>query len=164
MTNHVHFLMTPSLEDSISKVMQSLGRRYVQYYNDTYSRTGTLWEGRYKATLIDPEQYLLTCYPWSSYHYNARGKEDSLISPQLLYKRLGGSPGERQKAYRQLFRTRLAESAVEEIREATNKSWVLGSDRFKAKIEKLTARQAAPKARGGDRKSKSYRKSKINRV
>ena len=149
--------------------MQSLGRRYVQYYNDTYSRTGTLWEGRYKATLIDPEQYLLTCsryielnpvranrvrhpskYPWSSYHYNARGKEDSLISPQLLYKRLGGSPGERQKAYRQLFRTHLTASAVEEIREATNKSWVLGSDRFKVKIEKLTARQAAPKARDGD--------------
>ncbi len=183
MTNHVHFLMTPNLENSISKVMQSLGRRYVQYYNYTYCRTGTLWEGRYKATLIDSEQYLLTCsryielnpvranmvrhpseYPWSSYHYNALGKEDPLISPQLLYKRLGRSPGERQKTYRQLFRTRLAESAIEEIREATNKSWVLGSDRFKAKIEKLTARQTAPKARGGDRKSESYRKLKINRV
>jgi len=183
MTNHVHFLMTPKMENSIGKVMQSLGRRYVQYYNYTYERTGTLWEGRYKATLIDSEQYLLTCsryielnpvranmvqhpseYPWSSYHCNAQGKEDLLISPQLLYKRLGRSSNERQKAYRQLFRTRIAESAVEEIRKATNKSWVLGNDRFQAKIEKLTARQAAPKMRGGDRKSENYRQSKINRV
>ncbi len=183
MTNHVHFLMTPNLENSISKVMQSLGRRYVQYYNDAYDRTGTLWEGRYKATLIDSEPYLLVCsryielnpvranmvrhpseYLWSSYHCNAQGKEDPLISPQLLYKQLGRSPEERQKVYRQLFRARIAGSMIEEIRKATNKSWVLGSDRFKAKIEKLTARQAAPKARGGDRKSESYRKSKINRV
>ncbi len=61
MTNHVHLLMTPHVENGISKVIQSLGRRYVQYFNYTYDRTGTLWEGRYKATLIDSEQYLLTC-------------------------------------------------------------------------------------------------------
>ena len=61
MTNHVYLLASPELETSISKTMQSVGRRYVQYFNHTYSRTGTLWEGRYKATVIDSEQYLLTC-------------------------------------------------------------------------------------------------------
>jgi len=163
--------------------MQSLGRRYVQYYNYTYGRTGTLWEGRYKATLIDSKRYLLTCsryielnpvranmvkhpskYPWSSYHCNALGKGDPLVTPQWLYKQLGRSPGERQKAYRTLFRTRIAESVLKEIREATNKSWALGSNRFKLRIEKLIARQIAPKARGGDRKSEGYQKSIINRV
>jgi putative transposase len=62
MTNHVHLLITPEHEGSIGKALQSVGRRYVQYFNYTYQRTGTLWEGRYKATLIDSESYLLTCY------------------------------------------------------------------------------------------------------
>lgn len=183
MTNHVHLMMTPHIENGISQVMQSLGRQYVQYFNYTYDRTGTLWEGRYKATLIDSERYLLTCsryielnpiraqmvnhpseYPWSSFHSNGLGETDSLITPHLVYKRLGKSPEERQKAYRQLFRTRISEMTLEEIREATNKAWVLGNDRFKAKIEKLTARQSRPKARGGDRKSEEYQDAQINRV
>ena len=183
MTNHVHLLITPHTENGISKVMQSLGRRYVQYFNYTYGRTGTLWEGRYKATLIDSEHYLLTCsryielnpvraqmtkhpseYPWSSYSYNALGKANSLVTPHPLYKRLGRSSDDRQKAYRQLFRTRIADMTLEGIREATNKAWVLGDDRFKKKIEKLTTRQATPKARGGDRRSSDYQGSQINRV
>ena len=61
MTNHVHLLVTPATESSLSKTLQSIGRRYVQYFNFTYQRTGTLWEGRYKSTLIDSERYLLTC-------------------------------------------------------------------------------------------------------
>ncbi len=183
MTNHVHLLMTPRAENGISKVMQSLGRRYVQHFNYTYDRTGTLWEGRYKATLIDSEQYLLTCsrcielnpvraqmvnhpseYPWSSYCYNALGTVNALLIPHLLYKRLGKSSDARQRVYRQLFRARIKEMTLEEIREATNKAWVMGNDRFKAKVEKLTARQATPKARGGDRKSDDYQESQINRV
>ena len=61
MTNHIHLLLTPDAEESIAKTMQSVGRRYVQYFNTTYQRTGTLWEGRYKATLVDSESYLFTC-------------------------------------------------------------------------------------------------------
>ena len=61
MTNHIHLLATPEKEDSIARSMQSVGRRYVQYFNATYRRTGTLWEGRYKATLIDTDNYFFTC-------------------------------------------------------------------------------------------------------
>ena len=102
MTNHVHLLVTPHTEDGMGKMMQMLGRYYVQYFNTRYQRTGTLWEGRYKATLIDTEQYLLTCmryielnpvrvknrvrhpseYPWSSYQYNAHGQLNELVTPQ----------------------------------------------------------------------------------
>ncbi len=122
MTNHVHLLLTPSTESGIGKIMQCVGRYYVQYFNHSYQRTGTLWEGRYKATLIDAEAYLLTCYryielnpvragmvehpsayPWSSYHHNAMGKHDDLLTPHSLYQRLGSNPVSRQTVYCKLF-------------------------------------------------------------
>lgn len=180
MTNHLHLLITPQEEDSIGKAMQMLGRYYVQYYNYTYQRTGTLWEGRYKATLIDTETYLLTCmryielnpvradmiahpseYPWSSYRRNALGHPNELLIPHQEYMRLGKSEEERQSAYRQLFKHRISESSLEEIREATNKAWVLGNDCFKQRIQKQLERRVEPSAKGGDRKSERYR---INRV
>ena len=182
MTNHVHLLITPHTEEGISKVMQSIGRYYVQYFNYHHDRTGTLWEGRYKATLLDSEQYLLTCYRyielnpvragmvghpsqyrWSSYYHNAQGKEDNRITPHKLYQRLGRSQREQQQHYRQLFRQHLSERMLTEIREATNQAWVLGNDRFRARIEKLANRQSTPKQRGGDRKSKAFQEN-INRV
>ncbi len=171
MTNHAHLLASPKEEDSIGKTLQSLGRRYVQYFNYSYDRTGTLWEGRYKATLIDSERYLLTCmryielnpvragmvkhpgdYPWSSFSANARGEADELITPHDLYRRLGRSHAARQGVYRQLFRAALGKSELEAIRTATNTGWVLGNDRFREKIERLSGRRAAPKPRGRPRK------------
>jgi putative transposase len=105
MTNHVHLLMPPYSDNGMRKVMQYIDRYYVQYFNDQYQRTGTLWEGRYKATLLDSENYLLTCsryielnpvragmvndpaeYPWSSYHFNALGIENHLLKPHSVYK------------------------------------------------------------------------------
>lgn len=176
MTNHVHLLITPQEEDGISKVMQMLGRYYVQYYNYTYKRTGTLWEGRYKATLIDSEAYLLTCmryielnpvranmvphpseYPWSSYRYNAIGQPNELVTPHIEYLRLDKNEQARQAAYRQLFKHRVPECSIEEIREATNKAWVLGNDRFKQRIQKQLERRVEPSAKGGDRKSEKFR-------
>ena len=181
MTNHVHLLVTPETEHGIGKTMQMLGRYYVQYFNYSYQRTGTLWEGRYRATIIDSEQYLLTCmryielnpvraqnmadhpseYAWSSYGYNALGKEDDLITPHNEYKRLGRKNNERQATYRQLFRAKIPEGSLAEIREATNKAWVLGSDRFKRKIEKAANRPVASQGRGGDRKSEEYHNHRV---
>ncbi len=176
MTNHVHLLVTPHAEDSLGRVMQSLGRKYVQYFNYQYQRTGTLWEGRYKATLLDTDAYLLTCYryielnpvragmvpgpgdyPWSSYGTNALGCVDELVTPHPLYLRLGRDDGERQVTYRGLFRRHVAPEDLDAIREATNKAWVLGNDQFRARIEALTARRSTPSDRGGDRRSARYR-------
>ena len=159
MTNHVHLLVTPETEQSLPKILQSVGRRYVQYFNYTYKRTGTLWEGRYKATLIDSERYLLTCmryielkpvragmvghpgdYPRSSYPFNSRGDDNSLVTAHSIYRRL-----------RQLFRGHLAKEDVDAIREATNKAWVLGNERFQKKIEVLTGRRSAQQVRGRPR-------------
>ena len=180
MTNHVHLLVTPREAQSLGKTLQMLGRYYVQHYNYRYQRTGTLWEGRYKATLIDSEAYLLTCmryielnpvragmaahpsdYPWSSYRRNALGQEDDLLSPHFEYRHLGSSEEERQAAYRQLFKHHLSDESISAIREATNKAWVLGGDRFKQRIQKHLDRRVEPAAKGGDRKSEYF---KINRV
>lgn len=171
MTNHVHLLATPETEQSLAKTLQSVGRRYVQYFNHTYDRTGTLWEGRYKATLIDSEQYLLTCmryielnpvragmvahprdYPWSSYHANAFGEDNRLIAKHLIYKRLDRNPDVCLSAYRKLFRGQLAKADIDAIREATNKAWVLGNDRFRVKVEALSGRRTSQKPRGRPRK------------
>ena len=167
MTNHVHFLVTPTHEDSLPKTFQSLGRRYVQYFNKTYERTGTLWEGRYRATLIESEAYLLTCcryielnpvragmvrhpreYRWSSYQYHAEGKANPLLKAHSIYQQLGGTAEARQQAYRALFRHHLSGETLDTIREATNKAWVLGSDKFKNRLAKKLDRRVAPLPRG----------------
>jgi len=171
MTNHVHILASPETETSISKTLQSVGRRYVQYFNYTYKRTGTLWEGRYKATVIVSDQYLLTCmryielnpvragmveqpgdYPWSSYASNAEGKNNTLITSHEVYSQLGVNETGRQLAYRQLFRLGIGKTDLDALREATNKGWVLGSDRFREEIERLSGRRSVAKLRGRPKK------------
>ncbi len=157
-----------------------LGRYYVQFFNHCYRRTGTLWEGRYKAILIDTEAYLLTCmqyielnpvragmvahpseYPWSSYGYNAHGQTNNLMSPHPEYRRLGQTDEECRSAYQQLFEHPVSEESISAIREATNKAWVLGNDRFKQSIREKLKRRVEPAAKGGDRRSAQF---KINRV
>ena len=176
MTNHVHLLVTPDDTHGVSRMMQALGRRYVGYFNHRHGRTGTLWEGRYKSTLVDEDDYLLTLYryielnpiragmvahaseyPWSSYQGNALGKHIQLLTPHGLYRQLGTTDPERQGRYRALFRGRLPGRDLAAIREATNKAWVLGDERFKAQIAVKTGRPVVPRGRGGDRKSLAFR-------
>lgn len=177
MTIHIHLLVTPDSEGSIAKTMQSVGRRYVQYFNRTYQRTGTLWEGRYRTTLIDSENYLFTCYRyielnpvranmvnhpgeyrWSSYHANALGRYDRLIIPHQRYLDLDSNKKMRQAAYRDMLRTQIDEKTLDEIRHATQKGWVLGSDLFRDNVEYLLQRRTRPLPRGGDRRSIEFRK------
>jgi len=183
MTNHVHLLLTPAAEQSIGKAIQVLGRYYVQYFNEKYGRTGTLWEGRYKSTLVDTEQYLMIChryielnpvracmadhparYPWSSFRCNGVGHASPLITKHDIYQALGKTREERQQAYRALFAAQFTEKQLEEIRQAANSEWVLGSDRFKALIALKLERRTSPLPRGGDRKSRSFKnRHQINR-
>ena len=176
MTNHVHLLMTPETEQGVSQVMQALGRYYVRYINQTYGRTGTLWEGRYKSTLVDGDNYFLTVsryielnpvragmvahpaeYPWSSYQYNALGKPIELITPHIIYQGLAKTEKTRQKRYSALFDKMIPDYTLEEIRDSINRAWVLGDERFKQQIEKQTGRRTSPLTRGGDRRSEEYR-------
>lgn len=168
MTNHIHLLASPGSPESVPKTMQSVGRRYVQYFNFHYKRTGTLWEGRYRATVVDAEDYLFECmryielnpvrarmvtrpcdFHWSSYRANAEGGNDPLLSPHGLYLSLASEETERRAAYRELVKAPLDAQTLEEIRDCTNKGWALGCGHFQEKIERLAERRAArlPKGR-----------------
>ena len=150
MTNHVHLLVTPNDEQSLSRMMQSLGRRYVGYVNWAYERTGTLWEGRYRSALIDSDAYFINCcryielnpvragmtfdpsdYRWSSYRAHALGVRDGLVSDHPLYRLLGTSAPERQAAYRDMFSSQLSAEFLQGLRAATNSGQVFGGQRFK---------------------------------
>ncbi|MGH8628143.1 MAG: transposase [Gammaproteobacteria bacterium] len=170
MTNHVHLLMTPTSAAGMSQVMQTLGRRYVRYINYTYRRSGTLWEGRYHASLVQGDRYLLTCYRyiefnpvranitqgpadyrWSSYHCNALGQPDPLIEPHEDYLRLGTEPAERQAVYRDLFRVHIDPELLRAVRQATQTNRVFGADYFQQQIEAALALRIA-KRKPGPRK------------
>ena len=167
MTNHVHLLMTPREKHSISSVMQSIGRRYVQYINQTYRRTGTLWEGRHKASLVDEENYLLICmryielnpvrtnlvshpseYRWSSYRCNASTEENKLTFRHDTYDSLGFSREERAQAYRSLFSSKLEPHEVTLIRQSATFSMPVGNSRFKKQIEKALNKKIGYAQRG----------------
>ena len=168
MTNHVHLLLTPKNAESVPKLIISLGRRYVQYINTTYGRTGTLWDSRYKSSLIQAETYLIECmryielnpvraamvedpahYRRTSYRANGLGQADELITPHLIYEAIAATPKTRQANYRALFRARLESAAIDDIRLALNQNQPLGNSRFYSKIEKITGerREARPRGR-----------------
>ena len=163
MTNHVHMLVTPSEAGQLSKMMRRLGQRYVQYFNRTYQRSGTLWEGRFKSCIASEESYVLSCYryielnpvracmvdhpahyPWTSYRVNAKDESSDLVSPQQEYKKLGGNQKLRQAAYRELLLSDTNSDLHEKIRKATKGNFALGSKRFIRQIEQTLGRRVTP--------------------
>ena len=167
MPNHVHLLATPAAAHGISMMMQEVGRRYVRLFNDTHRRTGTLWEGRYKAAMIDSERYFITCqryvelnpvraafaksaagYAWSSHRHYAFGVKNSLVTPHEVFTSLALDEAGRREAYLALCAQPLAAEELEKIREATNKGWPLGSETFVRTIESALGRAARPSKPG----------------
>lgn len=172
MPNHVHLLLTPQRDNSISKVMQSVGGRYAQYVNSAYRRSGTVWGGRYRSTVIDPDDYLLPCmryielnpvrneivshpaeYLWSSYRSNAQGAVDALLTAHRTYLSVDQESGVRQEKYRSMFDDRLDAALLDNIRNATNKGWALGGGPFRERLGARLHRRVQPLPRGGDRRS-----------
>ena len=154
MTNHIHVLVTPAEKDGISRMMQYVGRRYVPYVNHLYGTSGSIWEGRYKASLIHDEEYLLACmryielnpvradmvrspagFRWSSYRANAQGKADDLVTAHALYLNLARTRPARLEAYKALFKAHVEPGALEQIRAAWRTGTPLGNDHFRERIE-----------------------------
>jgi len=171
MTNHVHLLMTPETPASVPLVLIAIGRRYVQYINKAYRRTGTLWDSRYKSSLVQGDVYLLSCqryielnpvragmvkdpaeYPWSSYRANGLGQRAEGLTAHPLYTMLGANLSERLRAYRSMFRPELDADAIGDIRQALNQSQPLGDSRFHAEIEAALGARCQPRPRGRPRK------------
>ena len=173
MTNHIHLLATGALPRSISVMMQAVGRRYVRRVNQTYRRTGTLFEGRFRASLVQSERYLLTCmryielnpvragmainpadYRWSSFRSNAGLESDGWLQPHPEYLRLGVGANV-HAAYRELFKTSMDTEDIRAIRLHINKDCVLGSERFQAEIAVMLGRRAHVVPVGRPRKERS---------
>ncbi|XGA79196.1 transposase [Halomonas sp. CH40] len=167
MSNHVHLLCTPQTPNAVSQLMQFVGRRYVQYFNRRYQRSGTLWEGRFRSCLVQEESYLLQLYRyielnpvragmvvdpadyrWSSYQGNGLGKRIKLLTPHPLYLTLGNTDEQRQQNYRELFRYQVEGKLLEDIRNASNKGLVLGNGRFVEEVEALTGKKLSEGKRG----------------
>ncbi|MCJ8312680.1 MAG: transposase [Saccharospirillaceae bacterium] len=163
MPNHVHMLLTPKLESAISKFMQALGRYYVQYINRTYGRSGTLWEGRYRATVVGTDAYFLQVsryielnpvrskivlkpsdYPWSSYQHNAMDNHIDMIIAHHSYLSLGKNTGDRKFTYCHFVNLTMPTSIVNLIRNSTNKSWAIGDEAFITQIEQQLSRRLSP--------------------
>ncbi len=167
MSNHVHLLLTPVEAGAVSRMMHTFARNYVGSFNGRHGRTGTLWEGRYKACLVDSGRYFLACsryielnpvrawmvaapgdYPWSSYRANAEGCMDALLNPHAEYLALGADPTTRTAAYRALFAEALPDELVNEIRGYLQQQKALGTDRFRAWVEARTGRFATTRPLG----------------
>lgn len=167
MTNHIHLLVTPEEEMAIARLMKHIGCQYVPYYNRVHQRTGTLWEGRYRSSLVQENEYFLCCqryielnpvragivespadYGWSSFRTNALGIPSTLLTPHALYLELGKTKNARLENYRQLFSDVLDSSVLDAIRYALDRGLVLGTDEFQIELEEKTKNRVRPAKRG----------------
>ena len=174
MDNHVHLLLTPPEASALSKAMQFLGRRYVGGFNAVHGRSGTLWEGRFRAAPVETERYLLACmryielnpvragmvvraedHPWSSAAHHLGLRIDPLVSDHALYWDLGNTPFDRQSHYRALLEAPALEAERTQITESALKGWALGSAEFRSAWEDRSPRALAPRPRGRPRREAS---------
>lgn len=177
----IQIVATPRVPQAISSMMQSLGRRYVQYANHRYKRSGTLWGGRYKSSLIDSDAYLLSCcryvelkpmfqnlveeprdYRWSSFRHNTGIQRDHLLKDHKVYKALGETKKERANEYSRLFRYEFDKRLLNYIAETIKLGQVLGGDAFKDRIEKIADRPVRPMKRGRPKKVTKEEKEEVN--
>ena len=173
MPNHFHLLATPETADGLPQMMQAVGRRYVRWFNDAQGRTGTLWEGRYKSTVIDTDQYLLTCmayldlnpvraglvgqaadHVWSSHGHYSGQRVDKLITPHPLVWALGNTPFAREAAYAELVKDGISATQQVKLTDSALRGWALGDDDFVKELQDLTRRRVSKAAAGRPFKAK----------
>ena len=167
----MHLLVEPAEIGDLGRFMQSVGRRYVRYVNETYRRSGTLWEGRFKSAAVGRDEYLIACsryielnpvragmvahpkdYRWSSYQRRALGILDRLLDEDPWYEGLGTTANERQEKYRAWIDSQIDEGEWNEIRQATQRGRLIGRDTFQKQVEAMTGRRLLGETRGRPKK------------
>jgi putative transposase len=170
MPDHFHLLLTPAAAGDLSRAIQALGRRYVRGFNQRHGRSGTLWEGRFRSTIVEPEAHLLdvmrfvelnparaglvsdaASYPWSSMAHHLGRRIDPLITDHAQFWSLGNTPFERQAAYGRACAVPLEAGLLERIRACTQRGWPLGAQAFVEALARKTGRRLARKAPGRPR-------------
>ena len=174
MSNHFHVLVSPESSQGVAGFMQAVGRRYVRYFNDRHGRTGTLWEGRYRSTVIQADVYLLPCmayidlnpvraglvahakdYRWSSFGHYAGLHVDKAVVPHDCYWRLGNTPFAREAAYTDLVQRGIAAQHQVALTEAVRQGWALGDAKFTGHLQKQIPRRVVKAKPGRPRTSES---------
>lgn len=169
--SRVHLLVTPADEAGLGKMMQAVGRLYVPYFNTRHRRSGSLWEGRFRATVVDAGAHFADCahlleylpvqaglsadmaaYPWSSHAHHTGLQRQPWLTDHPIYWALGNTPFDREAAYQRHCALPPDRRIAQAIEEATHKGWVLGSETFRAGLAKLTPRRLQPARRGRPRK------------
>lgn len=165
--DRVHLLVTPADEEGLGRMMQAVGRLYVPWFNARHDRSGSLWEGRFRATVMEARDYFCPCahwieyqpvldglavdmaaYPWSSHAHHIGLRKQAWLTDHPVYWSLGNTPFEREAAFQQLCETPPEPRMAEAIDAATRKAWALGDEAFKASLSKLTDRRLQPARRG----------------
>jgi putative transposase len=158
--NHIHLLLTPQSASALPQMLQAVGRRYVRYFNDAQGRSGTLWDGRYRCTVLQPERYFLPCmaymdlnpvraglagsasdYAWSSHGHYVGRRVDRLITPHAQFWGLGNTPFAREAAYAELIQAGTSSAQQQALTDATLKGWALGDAAFVQALQKDTLRR-----------------------
>lgn len=171
MPNHIHLLATPADATGLAKMMQWIGRHYVPYFNRRHGRVGTLWQGRFRTSVIDTERYFLVCsryielnpvradlvadpadFAWSSYRHHVGLNADPLITDHSLFWALGNTPFQREAAYRQLVEAGLEAGDIDLLRTSVSAGRPVGTPAFKSALAKRTNRAVEPGKRGRPRK------------
>ena len=171
MPDHFHLLATPRAAADLSRLMQALGRRYVRWFNRRYERAGTLWEGRFRSTVVEPAPHLVDClryveahparagliedaaaYPWSSLLHHLGRQADPMITDHAAYWALGNTPFERQAAYARLVALPLEAPLLERIRRDTARGWPIASPDFIETLARATARRLVRRPVGRPRR------------
>lgn len=177
MDNHFHLLATPSASEALPQMMQAVGRRYVQYFNRRHARTGTLWEGRYRSTVLQPDKYLLPCmvyldlnpvraglvanaadYPWSSHAHWRGARNDRLLTPHALYWALGNTPFAREAAYAALVQAGIGSLEQTALTASALSGWALGDAGFIEGLQKQTPRRVVQGQAGRPKSTKDTEK------
>ncbi len=167
MSNHFHLLVTPKTEDGLPHLMQAVGRSYVRYFNGAQKRSGTLWEGRYKSTLIQTDLYLLACmayidlnpvraglvaqardYPWSSFGHYTGQRAEKFITPHPLVWELGNTPFAREAAYAELVQSGIGSVQQKALTDSALRGWALGEPEFVADLQRRTERRVSKATAG----------------
>ena len=167
MDDHFHLVVTPQTGPALSAMMQAIGRSYARYFNDTHRRSGSLWDGRYRATVLQASDFLLGCmvyldlnpvrrglaalaqdYPWSSHGHYAGLRVDALVSAPDVVWQLGNTPFSREAAYRARVEQGLSAALVQSFSDAVSHGWAMGGAAFVAELQRQTVRRLTPAARG----------------
>ncbi len=180
MTNHFHLLATPETDEGLPLMMQAVGRRYVRYFNDVQGRSGTLWEGRYRSTLIQTDRYLLACmayidlnpvragivreskdYAWSSHAHYIGQRNDKIVSPHSLFWTLGNTPFAREAAYAELVAAGVTPAQQADLTRSVLSGWALGEKNFVSDLQKRTDRRVVKGQAGRPKLPKANRASEL---